>query len=69
MAADSEAAQPSSGPESMDSDFTSEHEESSSSYASASRDLRPPPLKKGKLGTGKFKSSWRLTPHITFSFK
>ena len=37
--------------------FTSEHKESSSSYVSASRELRLLPLKRGKLGTGKLKSS------------
>ena len=47
----------------------SEHEYSSS-HASSS-DLRPPPRKKGKstAGTGKFKSSWCLPPHITASSK
>ena len=46
----------------------SEHE---SSYASSSLgDFRPPPKKKGKsMGTGKFRSSWRLPPHITASSK
>ena len=46
----------------------SEHE---SSYASSSLGgLRSPPRKKGKsMGTGKFRSSWRLPPHITASPK
>ena len=52
--------------ESVASVSDSEHE---SSYASSSLgDIQPPPRKKGKsMGTGKFRSSWRLPPHITAS--
>ena len=46
----------------------SEHEYESTSYASSS--VGPPPRKKYKsMGTGKFRSSWRLPPHITASSK
>ena len=50
--------------ESVASVSDSEHE---SSYASSSLgDIRQPPRKKGKsMGTRKFRSSWRLPPHIT----
>ena len=53
-----------------DSESVASEHEYSSSHASSS-DLRPPPRKKGKstAGTGKFKSSWRLPPHITASSK
>ena len=53
-----------------DSESVASEHEYSSSHASSS-DLRPPLRKKGKstAGTGKFKSSWRLPPHITASSK
>ena len=51
----------------------SEHEDESTSYARPSSSIgqiRPPPRKKCKsMGTGKFRSSWRLPPHITASSK
>ena len=51
----------------------SEHEDESTSYARPSSSIGqigPPPRKKCKsTGTGKFRSSWRLPPHITASSK
>ena len=74
--ADGESASPSSSAVSQsthsdsDSESVASEHEYSSSHASSS-DLRPPLRKKGKstAGTGKFKSSWRLPPHITASSK
>ena len=51
----------------------SEHEDESTSYARPSSSIGqigPPPRKKCKsMGTGKFRSSWHLPPHITASSK
>lgn len=48
----------------------SEHEFSYASSSLGDLPLRPPPRKKCKfMGTGKFRSRWRVPPHIAASSK